>query len=390
MTKPKPEDDDQNYELGRMAAEIEQASAENRKYRAKDYWTPYPKQAQFFATGQRFRERGLFAGSQLGKTECAAFEMACHLTGEYPPDWPGRRFDKPVRAWAVGDSLKMVRDIMQRKLCGEPGVAESFGSGMIPKSLFVGDPVAARGETNAYDTVQVRHVSGGVSTLRFRTYQAGQMALQGETLDLVWLDEEPADYAVYSECLARVGATGGMLMITFTPLKGMSEISIRYRQEFSPDRTFVQFGIDDVPADGHIKPEDRARIIAGYPEHEREARSRGEPMLGEGKVYRTSRGRHRRGHRSVVVPHLLEMGLRHGHRHRSPVGLRADGVGCRPGRDPSRRRAARKPSDAGPALRVDARARAAPVQPPHELPGGLAGGCRHARPRLGRAGEGTL
>ena len=36
-----------------------------------------------------------------------------------------------------------------------------------------------------------------------------------------------------------------MLMITFTPLKGMSEISARYRNEFSPDRTFVQFGIDD-------------------------------------------------------------------------------------------------------------------------------------------------
>ena len=76
-------------------------------------------------------------------------------------------------------------------------------------------------------------------------------------------------------------------MIGFTPLRGMSEISIRYRQEFSPDRTYVQFGIDDVSPGGHIKPEDRARIIGGYPEHEREARARGEPMLGEGKIYRT-------------------------------------------------------------------------------------------------------
>ena len=75
MTK----DVNQNYELGRLAAEIEAASAENRRYRAKDYWTPYPKQSQFFATGLRFRERGLFAGTQLGKTESAAYEMACHL-----------------------------------------------------------------------------------------------------------------------------------------------------------------------------------------------------------------------------------------------------------------------------------------------------------------------
>jgi phage terminase large subunit-like protein len=123
--------------------------------------------------------------------------------------------------------------------------------------------------------------------LRFRTYNAGASALQGETLDVVWLDEEPEHYAVYAECLARITATGGMLMITFTPLKGMSEISARFRNEFSPDRTYVQFGIDDVPLDGHIKPEDRTRIVSGYPEHERDARSRGEPMLGSGKIYQT-------------------------------------------------------------------------------------------------------
>jgi phage terminase large subunit-like protein len=123
--------------------------------------------------------------------------------------------------------------------------------------------------------------------LKFRTYQAGQQALQGETLDLVWADEEPSDYAIYGELLARISATGGMLLITFTPLKGMSEISARFRNEFSPDRTFVQMGIADVPAHGHIKPEDRERIIAGYPTHERDARARGEPMLGSGKIYAT-------------------------------------------------------------------------------------------------------
>ncbi len=277
----------QDVELGRLAAEIEAAGQEARRYRAKDWWRPYGKQSQFFATGLRFRERGLFAGTQLGKTECAAYEVACHLTGEYAPDWPGRKFTQPIKAWAVGDNLKMTRDIMQKKLCGEPGDVAAFGSGMIPKHLFVGDPTLARGEGNAFDTVQVRHKSGGTSTLRFRTYQAGRMALQGETLNLVWADEEPEQFEVYSELLARISATGGMLMITFTPLRGMTGISTRFREEFSPDRTYVQMGIDDVPAEGHIRPEDRARIIDGYPEHEREARSRGEPMLGEGKVYKT-------------------------------------------------------------------------------------------------------
>ena len=192
-----------------------------------------------------------------------------------------------MRAWCVGENLKMTRDIMQKKLCGEPGNIEAFGSGMIPRHAFVGDPTLARGEANAYDSIQVRHKSGGISVLRFRTYQAGASALQGETLDLVWCDEEPADYAVYAELLARVTATNGMLMITFTPLKGMTDISARYRNEFSPDRTHVQMGMRDIPPNGHIKPEDRERIADGYPAHEREARLNGEPMLGSGKVYQT-------------------------------------------------------------------------------------------------------
>jgi hypothetical protein len=115
------DDDHKDIELGRLAAEIEEAADEQRRYRAKDWWQPYPRQAQFFATGLQFRERGLFAGSQLGKTESAAYEMACHLTGEYPPDWPGRRFMGPVRAWCVGESQKMVRDIMQKNSAASRG-----------------------------------------------------------------------------------------------------------------------------------------------------------------------------------------------------------------------------------------------------------------------------
>ena len=73
-------------------------------------------------------------------------------------------------AWAVGDSLKMNRDIMQKKLCGEPGSKEEHGAGFIPKDSFIEEGIVlARGEGNAYDTIQVRHVSSGISTLRFRT-----------------------------------------------------------------------------------------------------------------------------------------------------------------------------------------------------------------------------
>jgi hypothetical protein len=50
----------------------------------------------------------------------------------------------------------------------------------------------------------------------------------------------------------------------------------------SPDRIVIQASIEDA---GHFTPEQRAQIIASYPEHERAARTRGIPQLGSGRVF---------------------------------------------------------------------------------------------------------
>jgi len=49
-----------------------------------------------------------------------------------------------------------------------------------------------------------------------------------------------------------------------------------------PDRAVIMATIDDAL---HFSDEERARIIASYPEHEREARTMGIPALGSGKVF---------------------------------------------------------------------------------------------------------
>jgi hypothetical protein len=48
------------------------------------------------------------------------------------------------------------------------------------------------------------------------------------------------------------------------------------------DRVVIQAGIEDA---GHFTPAQRAAIIASYPAHEREARTKGIPQLGSGKVF---------------------------------------------------------------------------------------------------------
>ncbi|HEY4249995.1 MAG TPA: terminase family protein [Roseomonas sp.] len=241
-------------------------------------YRPYARQAAFHEAGASFRERLLMAGNQVGKTWTAGAEAAFHLTGDYPAWWKGRRFDRPTAGWAAGVTNELTRDAAQRVLCGR---AEALGTGMIPKHR-IKDSSTTRGVPDALDTVFVHHASGGTSQVTFKSYQERRAKWQAETLDWVWMDEEPpAD--LYSEALTRTNATGGLVWTTFTPLEGMSAVvRLFYPRPATPDRFLVRMEIEDAL---HIDAAQRARIIASYPAHEREARTRGVPMLGGGAVF---------------------------------------------------------------------------------------------------------
>lgn len=162
------------------------------------------------------------AGNQLGKTYCGAAEMAFHLTGLYPDWWPGRRWDRPIRAWAGSKTGEVTRDGVQRLLIGEPKDVGSFGTGLIPHALLL-DWSRRTGVPDALDSATVKHSTGGTSTLGFKSYDQGREKWQAETLDLVWFDEEPP-FDIYMEGLTRTNATMGATFITFTPLLGMSDV----------------------------------------------------------------------------------------------------------------------------------------------------------------------
>ncbi len=137
------------------------------------FFKPYPKQQRFIALTKDKKEVGLIAANQFGKSETGSFTVTAWLTGLYPRGWNGRRWSRPTRGWIAGETSLVVRDVQQRKLCGEPGVESAFGTGMIPKDAFVDKPSLARGVTDAYDTIQVKYFEpdgswrGGVSVARF-------------------------------------------------------------------------------------------------------------------------------------------------------------------------------------------------------------------------------
>jgi phage terminase large subunit-like protein len=173
---------------------------------------------------------GGIVNHNCGKTVVGAFETTAHLTGRYPAWWEGRRFSEPVDIWASGDTSETTRDVVQLALMGPK---DDMGTGMIPKRYLVGEPSARRGVADAVDQANVKHVSGGVSTLGFKSYDQGRKKFQGTKKHVIWLDEEP-DAPIYDECMLRLMTTDGLMLCTFTPLLGLTEIALRFLPDLAP------------------------------------------------------------------------------------------------------------------------------------------------------------
>ncbi len=212
------------------------ASAEGFRYRsigewrffARDY---YQKHLEFFRLGKTYRARCFMAANRVGKTLSAGgYEMSCHLTGLYPPWWEGKVFRHPIRAWACGKTNETTRDIVQTTLLGEIEYNGSRkhvdGSGVIPRDCIGmgnGQVTWKQGVADLIDTIRIRHKSGGWSKLGLKSYQQGRGSFEGTAQHVIWDDEEPP-IDVYGEQIIRTATTKGILMLTFTPLEGHSEV----------------------------------------------------------------------------------------------------------------------------------------------------------------------
>ena len=257
----------------------------------------YQKHLAFFRLGSSIDIRGFIAGNRVGKTEGAGgYESTLHLTGRYPEWWEGGRFDAPVRCWVAGDTSKSVRDITQQKLLGDWG---KFGTGLIPFEDILRHTSKA-GVAEAVDTLWIKHyntegIYDGDSKVTFKSYDQKREAFQGTEQDLIWLDEE-ADDSIRNECVLRLMTTHGMLIETFTPLRGITDIVMQYLPKgnmseeiissgvsiVDDNKALVMAGWDDVP---HLSADDKKKMLAETPPHLRDARSRGIPSLGSGAIY---------------------------------------------------------------------------------------------------------
>ncbi len=245
---------------------------------------PYEWQVKFHNAGNEFSERAIIAANRTGKTRTAAAEVAIHLTGQYPEWWEGKRINHASSWIAAGPTNELVRDVEQKALVG--GIVEGQripdGTGWIPSDCIGLCGFRQCGVPNVLDTVRVRHTSGNWSNLSFKSYEQGAVKFQGVEAN-IWLDEEPSLHQddIFSEARTRILTADGVLIFTRTPLFGMSRI-VRHFIDGGPGIWYTTATWEESP---HLNRADRERLALTYPEHERDTRTKGVPLMGTGGVY---------------------------------------------------------------------------------------------------------
>ena len=260
--------------------------AEDMRYHQLRYFRPFEHQKNFFTTSTD--RRGILAANRIGKTVSTCYETAMHLTGRYPTWWQGRRFAKPITAMVAGEGWSQVALVLQKELMGTQDIKlrDAVGTGAIPRSDIITETI--RGDGANVIGVEVQHVTGGKSYLLFANYTQEVRQMQGFKLDLAVFDEQPPD-DFFSEIVTRTATTQGMVLCSFTPLKGLNGLVSKFwNRETGYD--FVRVAWSDVPeydpwGEPFLLQSTRDQLERDYLPHEREARIAGRPVMGQGAVF---------------------------------------------------------------------------------------------------------
>ena len=256
----------------------------------------YDWQRRFNAATASHTASMLMAANQVGKSQTGCCIDAHHLTGEYPDDWEGHRFDFPPLIWLLGFSMEKCRDLLQTKLFGKL-INGEFEGGYVPKDKII-DKIPMHGTKNAMREVTVKH-KYGTSTVQFWSYSQGQHALMGDVVDWYHIDEEPKDPTIFPQVLTRTlngdRGKGGRGILTFTPENGKTELVCHFMGEaYESEDDDDTGGIDldscylqtatwaDAP---HMTEEMKKAVLSMYPAYQRKMRSMGVPLMGSGLIY---------------------------------------------------------------------------------------------------------
>lgn len=252
----------------------------------------YDWQHRFNSATKKFRACMLMAANQVGKSLTGCVIDAFHLTGDYPENWSGHKFEKAPVCWLLGYSGEKTRDLLQLKLFGE-FESGKFAGGLVSADRILGFK-SMTGTTGAMREVRVRHAGGGISYCKFWSYSQGQHALMGDVIDWYHIDEEPKDSEIFPQVLTRTlngdQGRGGRGILTFTPENGKTQLVCSFMGEdeegsagLDSESRYLQTATwDDAP---HLTDEMKKAILELYPPYQRAMRTKGVPLMGEGLIF---------------------------------------------------------------------------------------------------------
>jgi phage terminase large subunit-like protein len=296
-------------ELREIAAALKALSDKNKYSKIKTIFPDtgplrrelYPEALRYMAAGKDHRFRVFFGGNRSGKSFTNAVEIVYHMTGEYPEWWTGKVFRKITTVWIVAESGALWRDSMQRLLFGEAG--DETGTGLLPLAknnngigIIPDGWYSMAGTPGAIGSCVVKNKKGFFVNLVVKTNEMQREQFQAAKVDIVLFDEEPRE-DIYEEALMRLMSTGrdkepGIAMLAFTPLKGLSNVILKFLPNGqipkpgqvmdNKDQYICCVEQDSVP---HLSKEDIEQMAAQTSEHLRDARRKGIPTLGSGRIY---------------------------------------------------------------------------------------------------------
>ncbi|EIZ8936132.1 terminase family protein [Salmonella enterica] len=221
----------------------------------------------------------------IGKTFTACAELATHITGLYSPTWCGRKmeFNEPATFWAIGVSQESVNSVLMKELLGVSDCRNlsNLGTGAIPAECINSFSLVKDGARCLQ--VRIKHVNGFENTLHFFASTQDESVFFGSSVHYILMDEQfKNETDLYAQCLTRTATTNGMISVTATPELGQSPLWIKFNEDDSGKLYFQNATWDDAK---HLTEDAKAELLAGYPEYQRDMRSKGIPVLGSGAIY---------------------------------------------------------------------------------------------------------
>ncbi len=211
-------------------------------------------------------------GNRAGKTEvgaCLSVAFASGSKEQYVRDWLQLNNlpldlvpENPSTVWCASLSYKDGLEYLRPKL---------------DKYLPTG---TKKTRWNAQDQAVAILPNGG--RIVNKSCDSGRDAFQGSSISLCWIDEEPNDEGIFHECLLRTVDQKGKVIITATPLKGLSWMFERFVENPAKGFEVVKISGLDNPYVSSFK---MRRTVSHLTEASQRSRLFGEFSSQSGLVY---------------------------------------------------------------------------------------------------------